>query len=169
MFNIHDPILRLGLSHWNEHRYNHKFKHCVNPKCICSSENESTSQFFLHCHTLIRNTLFDKLKEIATNLQELSDQNITEILLHGSPHFTDIQNCINFKFCHELHYRFQKIYWLSIFAWNCFFILRMQPRPFHYLYSSLNFSLISLLQFWKDLQSNIFYHHQSNFKFAIST
>lgn len=36
----------------------------------------------------------NQVKEIATNLQELSAQNITEILLYGSPRFTDIQNCI---------------------------------------------------------------------------
>ena len=33
----------------------------------------------------------NQVKEIATNLQELSAQNITEILLYGSPRFTDIQ------------------------------------------------------------------------------
>ena len=45
VFNIHNPIdikllttLRLGLSHLNEHRFNHKFQNCRNPKCICSSE-----------------------------------------------------------------------------------------------------------------------------------
>ena len=71
------------------------------PKCICSSENES-SHFFFHCHfyTPIRNTLFDKLKEINTNQLELSDQNITEVLLYSNPRFTDIQNCIILKFCH---------------------------------------------------------------------
>ena len=35
-------------------------------------------------YTPNRNTLFDKLKEIVTNLQELSDQNIIEILLYGA-------------------------------------------------------------------------------------
>ena len=57
VFNIHNPIgkkhltrLRLGLSHLNEHRFNHKFQNCTNQKCICSSENESTTHVFLHCH-----------------------------------------------------------------------------------------------------------------------
>ena len=44
--------------------------------CICSFENESTTQFFLHCHFYIpiRATLLDKLQEIVNNLQELSNQ-----------------------------------------------------------------------------------------------
>ena len=89
VFNIHNPIgikllrrLRLRLSYLNEHKYKHKFQNCVNPKCICSSENESTTHFFLHCHFYIPilATLFDKLKEIVNNLQELSDQTVPEIL-----------------------------------------------------------------------------------------
>ena len=52
MFNVHSPIdinlltrLRLGLSHLNERRYNHKFKNCVSPKCICSSEKSQHLNF----------------------------------------------------------------------------------------------------------------------------
>ena len=101
MFNIHNPIgiklltrLRLGLSHLNEHRFNHKFQNCTSPKCICSFENESTTHFFLHCHFYIpiRATLFDNLKEIVNNLQELSDQTVTEMLLYGSLNLKGNQN-----------------------------------------------------------------------------
>ena len=60
VFNIHNPIglkyitrLRLGLSHLNKHRFNHNFENYLTPKCICSSENESTLHFFLHCHYYI--------------------------------------------------------------------------------------------------------------------
>ena len=86
MFNILNPVgiklltrLRLGLSHLNGHRFNHKFQNCTSAKCICSSENESTTHFFLHCHFYIpiRATLFDNLKEIV-NLQEHSEQPVTE-------------------------------------------------------------------------------------------
>ena len=101
LFNTHNPVgikpltrLRLGLSHLNEHRFNHKFQNCINLKCICSSENESTTHFFLHCHYYIpiRATLFDKLNETVDNLQELSDQSITEMLLYGSPNLKGNQN-----------------------------------------------------------------------------
>ena len=55
--------------------YKHKFKNCIDPKCTCSSGNESTSQFFLHCHFYIpiRNSLFETLKETIKNLQKLCD------------------------------------------------------------------------------------------------
>ena len=77
MFNIQNPIgikfltrLRLGLSHSNKHRFNHEYQNSRNLKCICSSENELITHFFLHCHFYvpIRATLFDKLKEIVNNL-----------------------------------------------------------------------------------------------------
>ena len=101
VFNIHNPAgiklltrLRLGLSRLNEHRFNHKFRNCTNPKCTCSSENKPTTHFFLHYHfyTAIRATLFDKLKETVNNLQELSDQTITEMLLYGSPNLKGNQD-----------------------------------------------------------------------------
>ena len=101
LFNIHNPVgiklltrLRLGLSHLNEHRFNHKFQNCTSPKCICSFENESTTHFFLHCHFYIpiRATLFDNLKEIVNNLQDLSDQAVTIMLLYDSPNLKGNQN-----------------------------------------------------------------------------
>ena len=108
MFNIHNPvginryrashkIIRLGLSQLNEHRFNPKFQNCANPKCIRSSENESTTHFFLHCHFYIsvRAALFDKLKGVINNLRELSDQTVTEILLYGSPNLKGNQNSQN--------------------------------------------------------------------------
>ena len=101
MFNILNPVgiklltrLRLGWSHLNEHRFNHKFQNCTSPKCICSFENESRTHFFLHCHFYIpiRTTLFDNLKEVVNNLQELSDQTVTEMLLYGSLNLKGNQN-----------------------------------------------------------------------------
>ena len=101
VFNIHNPVgmklltrLRLGLSHLNEHRFNHKFQNCTSPKCICSFENESTTHFFLHCHFYIpiRATLFDNVKEIVNNLRKVSEQTVTEMLLYGSPNLKGNQN-----------------------------------------------------------------------------
>ena len=50
IYNINNPVglklltrLRLGLSHLNEHRFNHNFQNCINPLCHCSLEIESTS------------------------------------------------------------------------------------------------------------------------------
>ena len=55
LYNNHNPSgiklltrLRLGLSHLNEHKFNHNFDHCVNPFCTCGLKPESTSHLFLH-------------------------------------------------------------------------------------------------------------------------
>ena len=57
IYRIHNPVglklltrLRLGLSHLNEHRFNHNFQSCINPLCSCSLAIESTTHFLLHCH-----------------------------------------------------------------------------------------------------------------------
>ena len=58
IYNVHNPVglklltrLRLGLSHLNQHKFNHNFQDCLNPLCSCSLEVESASHFFLHCHS----------------------------------------------------------------------------------------------------------------------
>ena len=78
-----------GLSHLNEHRFKHNFQDCINPLCTCSLEIESLSYFFLHCHyfTNIRSTLFSELQSVDVNIAKLSDNEIVDLLLYGSPKF----------------------------------------------------------------------------------
>ena len=100
VLNIHNPVglkyitrLRLGLSHLNEHRFNHNFENCLSPECICSSENESTLYFFLHYHYIpIRKALFEEVKIIDANLLKLPDYKLTDILLYRCSHFDENQN-----------------------------------------------------------------------------
>ena len=61
IFKIHDPLgiklltrLRVGLSHFNEHRFRYNFQDCLNPLCSCSLEVESNIHFFLHCQHFIQ-------------------------------------------------------------------------------------------------------------------
>ena len=98
VYNIFKPIglklltrLRLGLSHLNEHRFNHNFEGCVNPLRTCSLEAETISHFFLHCHYYhsIRLTLFNELCEIDINLPNLSEEKFLNIILYGSSLFSD--------------------------------------------------------------------------------
>ena len=56
-YGIHNPTglklltrLRLGLSHLNDHKFNHNFRDCINPLCSCSLSVENNVHFFLHCH-----------------------------------------------------------------------------------------------------------------------
>ena len=76
--------LRLGLSHLNEHRFNHNFQNCINPLCTCSLEVESTSHFFMHClyYNNIRATPLNELKSVDENILKLSDNKLINLLLH---------------------------------------------------------------------------------------
>ena len=85
VYNICKPIglklltrLRLGLSHLNEHRFNHNFENCVNPLCTCSLEAETTSHFFLHYH------YYHPIR--------LPEEMFLNIILYGSSLFSDSQN-----------------------------------------------------------------------------
>ena len=86
--------LRLGLSHLNEHRFNHNFEGCINPLCTCTLEVESTNHFFLHCHYYnnIRKTLLDDLRVINVNILKLSENALTDLLLYGDASFDKIRN-----------------------------------------------------------------------------
>ena len=101
VYNIHNPLglklltrLRLGLSHLNNHRFNHNFENCLNPLCTCSLEVESTTHFFLNCHhfNAIRITLNNSLKAIDKDILKLSDSSLTKVILYGDSKYSDIQN-----------------------------------------------------------------------------
>ena len=103
LYNIHNPSgiklltrLRLGLSHLNEHKFNHNFDDCVNPFCTCSLEPESTLHFFLHCHhyNTIRSILFKDLNSVDKNLFKLSDNELTLIVLYGGTQYSLMNNHI---------------------------------------------------------------------------
>ena len=61
--------LRLGFSHFNEHRFRHDFENCVNPLCSCSLEAEDTLHYLLHCHHFNQ----QRLDPMNDNFQSLSD------------------------------------------------------------------------------------------------
>ena len=101
VYNVHNPVglklltrLRLGLSHLNQHKFNHNFQDCLNPLCSCSLEVESVSHFFLHCHyySNIRSTLLNELQSIDINLLNQEDDIVVEVLLYGSTKFNNNQN-----------------------------------------------------------------------------
>ena len=101
VYNVHNPVglklltrLRLGLSHLNQHKFNHNFQDCLNPLCSCSLEIESVSHFFLHCHyySNIHSTLLNELQSIDINLLNQEDDIVVEVLLYGSTKFNNNQN-----------------------------------------------------------------------------
>ena len=105
-FNIHNPFilklltwLRLGLSHLNEHRFNHNFEDYINPLHSRSLEVEPTAHFFLHCHNFltITNTLLNKLNRISSDISNFSDKSLGKLILYGNliSKFQQISDIIN--------------------------------------------------------------------------
>ena len=101
VYHIHNPLslklrtwLRLGLSHLNEHTFNHNFDRCLNSLCTCSLEVESTTHFFLHCHhfNAIRITINNSLKGIDREIPRLCDSSLTKIIIFGDSKYSDFQN-----------------------------------------------------------------------------
>ena len=86
--------LRLGLSHLNEHRFNHNFNNCINPLCTYSLDNESTVHFFLHCnyYNSARKSLLNDLNSVDRTLLDLSDLSLVNVLLYGGLQSDDSQN-----------------------------------------------------------------------------
>ena len=101
IYNAHNPVglkllsrLRLGLSHLNQHKFNHNFLDCLNPLYSFSFEVESVSHFFLHCYyySNIRSTFLNELQLIDINLLNQEDDIVVEIVLYGSTKFNTNQS-----------------------------------------------------------------------------
>ena len=89
-YNTHNPTgltllnrLKVGLSHLNQHKFNHSFRDCLDPLCSCSLEIESPLEFFRYCHyfTDVRKTFFNEKLSVDENTLNQSDNAIVEILL----------------------------------------------------------------------------------------
>ena len=92
-YGIHNPAglklftcLRLGLSHLNDHKFNHNFRDCINPLCSCSLSVENNVHFFLHCHhfSLQRQTLMSNIKSVDKDIINATDSDLVNILRFGS-------------------------------------------------------------------------------------
>ena len=101
IYGIDNPVgltlltrLKLGFSHFNEHRFNDNFQNCINPQCSCSVEIVSASHFLLHCHhyTDIRITLGNSIAEITGNTFNINDECLVNLIFFGGQKYTEINN-----------------------------------------------------------------------------
>ena len=92
IFNILNPLgikyltrLRIGFSHLKEHKFRHNFQDSVDPMCSWSSGTERTKHFLLYCPNfhLQRQTLFDKIASIDSNILTENEESIVNTLLFG--------------------------------------------------------------------------------------
>ena len=96
IFEINNPYglklltrLRVGLSHLRYHKFRHNFQECINPKCVCGLEIETTTHFLLHCPLFqsVRQSLLINIKKIDESILKKHDELITKTLLYGDGKF----------------------------------------------------------------------------------
>ena len=86
--------LRLGFSHFPEHKLRHAFKDILNPLCSCNIEAKTTAHFFLLCnfHNSNRATLMNDLENIPMSISTVSDNDLIILLLYNDDKFDDTKN-----------------------------------------------------------------------------
>ena len=98
IYNIFDPKgltflthLRLGLSHLNEHRFQHNLQNCLNSLCSCSLEIEDTSHYLLQFHHFShhRVDLMNSVKSICDHFDSMPDNVKGDLLLYGDLQFDE--------------------------------------------------------------------------------
>ena len=88
--------LRVGLSHFREHRFGHDFHDIINSLCSCSLEIEWTSHLFPHCQNFVtpRTNLMNELRKFDSNILNLDKISLTKFLLYGDSKY---ENKVNKK------------------------------------------------------------------------
>ena len=75
--------LRVGLSHFCEHKYKHSFQDSLNLICNCGRDIETSSHYLLHSSDSLpeRMTLLNTISCFVPNISDLNNAKLTEILL----------------------------------------------------------------------------------------
>ena len=111
--------LRVGYSHFSEHKFRHDFADSLNPLCCCLLEIESTLHFLRRCkiYTTSRRYLLTELKNINDAIMSLNENEISKIhvIMHGNKNF---DNNINYRYTYcnyQIHQRL-KVWSTSFFT-----------------------------------------------------
>ena len=81
--------LRVGLSHFRDHKFRYCFQDTLNPLCDCGNDTETTTHFFLHClsfHTP-RQTLLNNIRNINEQIPCHGEDQLIQTFLYGNPNF----------------------------------------------------------------------------------
>jgi len=86
--------VRLGLSHFRQHKFKHSFQDTLNPVCNCGQDIETPCHYLLSCpnYDVERNALLNNIRQIAPNILNHNDSQITQILLFGDASFNSETN-----------------------------------------------------------------------------
>ena len=86
-FNVNDSVrtklltrLKLGFSHFREHKFRHDFRDILNPLCPCSIEAETATHYFLCCHFYKANrpASMNDLNEIDCSFSTLNENKFVD-------------------------------------------------------------------------------------------
>ena len=91
--------LRVEFSDLRCHRFHHNFN-CIDPKCICSLEDETNSHFLLRCprYANLRQILLGNVSTISgSDISVLPHDRLADILLYGSNVYNDVTNHLILK------------------------------------------------------------------------
>ena len=77
--------LRLGLSHFWDHKFKHNLKNTLNPICNCGEDIETSCHYLLHCSLYTNKilALLNVIQGIDNSILELTDSHIVEVLFYG--------------------------------------------------------------------------------------
>ena len=91
--------LRLRLSRLREHKFNPNFQNCINPRCSCAMDIESTSHFFVHFPLFDDKTitLQSTLNNIDCKLIETNESSLIKTLLFRNSLF-DLKKKLPYSF-----------------------------------------------------------------------
>ena len=101
VFECHNPKgikllsrIRLALSHLREHKFKQTFQDTLNPICICGKDIETPCHYLLACpnYDVERNTLLNNSRQIAPNILNYNNSQITQVLLYGDTSFKNETN-----------------------------------------------------------------------------
>ena len=86
--------LRVGLSHFCEHKYKHSFQDSLNLICNCGKDIETSSHYLLHSSDSLpeRMTLLNTISCFVPNISDLNNAKLTEILLCGKEDYDNFNN-----------------------------------------------------------------------------
>ena len=89
MLARYNLLTRYSLSHLHYHKFRHNYQHCMNLRCACCLEIETTTHFGLYCPFFqsARQSLLINIKKTDESIFKKHDKLITKTLPYGDDKF----------------------------------------------------------------------------------
>ena len=92
----HLTRLRLGLSHFRDHKFKHGFLDSLNPICSCCFDIETTCHFLLYCPNFVneRSLLLNNVSRLTKDKLPSRDTSVIKFLLYGDDSLDLVTNTL---------------------------------------------------------------------------